>query len=112
MEKPSQAADEPGGVKRVPKEIGLLLMAAGVTTGMLPPPPGPFDLMIIVSGGLIAWPRGFRTIESWARKRFPTAHRSGTLFLNRYFEDLERRFPGSTTGERASSTDSPGPPPA
>jgi hypothetical protein len=90
------AAEEPGPVRRVPKEIGLLLMLAGATTGMLPPPPGPFDLMIVLSGGLISWPKGFRAIEGWASQHFPGAHRSGMLFLDRFVADLERRYPGST----------------
>lgn len=92
----SERAPEAAGRPRVPKEIGLLLMLAGATTGMLPPPPGPFDLMIVLSGGLISWPEGFRTIEGWAGRHFPGAHRSGMHFLDRFVADLERRYPGST----------------
>ena len=71
-------------IERLPVEIGVLLMAAGVTTGILPPPPGPFDLTIIASGGLILWPRGFRAIDGWTKRRFPGPHRAAMGFLGRF----------------------------
>ena len=76
-------------------EIGALLMAAGATTGMLPPPPGPFDLTIIASGGLILWPCGFRAVDGWTKRRFPGPHRAAMGFLGRFLDDLERRYPES-----------------
>jgi hypothetical protein len=82
-------------VEGLPVEVGVLLMVAGVTTGMLPPPPGPFDLAIIASGGLVLWPRGFRAIDGWTQNRFPWAHRATLSFLGRLLDDLERRYPGS-----------------
>jgi hypothetical protein len=85
-------------IDRLPVEVGVLLMAAGVTTGMLPPPPGPFDLTIVASGGLVLWPRGFRVIDSWTQRRFPTAHRAAMSFLSRFLDDLERRFPEPAEG--------------
>jgi hypothetical protein len=91
-----QATEGPNRVERLPKEVGVLLMTAGLITGMLPPPPGPFDLMIVLSGGLAVWPRGFRAVESWARKHWPGTHRVGLHSLNRYLQDLECRYPGST----------------
>jgi hypothetical protein len=103
-------AEEPGGaggntespisrrIERLPAEVGVLLLAAGVTTGMLPPPPGPFDLTIIASGGLVLWPRAFRAIDGWTRKRFPRAHGAAMCFLGRYLDDLERRYPESLGG--------------
>jgi hypothetical protein len=92
----AQAAVAPNRVERLPKEVGVLLMTAGLVTGMLPPPPGPFDLMIILSGGLAVSPRGFQVVEDWARKHWPRAHSAGVRFLNRYVQDLESRYPGST----------------
>jgi hypothetical protein len=80
----------------LPKEIGVLLMAAGITNGLLPPPPGPFDMMIVLSGGVVLWPRGFRILEGWAQRRFPKAHDLSMSFLDRFLDDLERRYPEST----------------
>jgi hypothetical protein len=82
-------------IKRLPFEIGLLLFAAGLTAGMLPPPPGPFDLSVMLSGCLVLWPRGFRAMEGWAHHRFPKAYAASSTFLRRYLDDLERRYPGS-----------------
>jgi hypothetical protein len=65
-------------------------------TGMLPPPPGPFDLSLMLAGGVALWPRGLRTLEGRTQRRFPQAHRASMSFLNRFLDDLEHRYPGST----------------
>lgn len=82
--------------ERIPRQVGFLLLAAGMITGMLPPPPGPFDLSLMLAGGVALWPRGFRAVECWTEGRFPQAHRAGVGFLERFLDDLERRYPGST----------------
>ena len=96
IEGPPETSQTARRMERLPTEVGVLLVAAGITTGMLPPPPGPFDLSIVLSGCLVLWPRGFRAIDGWTCKRFPKAHRAGREFLNRYLDDLERRYPNST----------------
>ena len=96
IDRPPESSETVRSLERLPTEVGLLLLLAGVTMSMTPPPPGPFDLSIMLSGGLVLWLRGFRAIDSWSRKRFPTAHRAGMRFLDRYLDDLERRYPGST----------------
>jgi hypothetical protein len=87
------ASEAPRRIEGLPKEVGALLMVAGLTTGMLPLPPGPFDLSLVVAGGFVLWPRGLGGVESWTRRRFPKAHRCGMKFLDRYLTDLERRYP-------------------
>jgi hypothetical protein len=67
-----------------------------MVTGMLPPPPGPFDLSLMLAGGVALWPRGLRGLEDWTQRRFPKGHHAGMSFLARYLDDLERRYPGST----------------
>ncbi|HKI20539.1 MAG TPA: hypothetical protein VKA15_21805 [Isosphaeraceae bacterium] len=83
-------------LEQIPKAVGVLLLAAGMVTGMLPPPPGPFDISLMLAGGVTLWPRGLQTVEGWSRRRFPKAHRAGMSFLERFLDDLERRYPGST----------------
>jgi len=95
-ERLSQDAAVATRVEHMPKEIGVLLLAAGMVTGMLPPPPGPFDLSLMVAGGAALWPRGFLSLQDWTRGRFPKVHHAGMSFLARYLDDLERRYPGST----------------
>jgi hypothetical protein len=93
---PTKDPGAPTRLDHMPKEVGALLMVTGLITGMLPPPPGPFDLSLVTAGGIALWPRGLRTIDGWMRRRFPGAHRAGMAFLDRYLDDLERRYPGST----------------
>ena len=96
IDRPSETSETARRIERLPTEVGVLLLSAGITMGLMPPPPGPFDLTIMLSGGLVLWPRGFRSVDGWARKRFPKVHRAGIAFLNRYLDDLELRFPDST----------------
>ncbi len=101
IDQPPETPDTLRRINRLPMGVGVLLLLAGVTMGLTPPPPGPFDLSIMLSGALVLWPRGFRAIEGWSRKRFPTTHRLSMRFLDRYLDDLERRYPNST-GRRLS----------
>ena len=70
-----------------------MLIALGISELISPEPIG---IVFVVLGGLVLWPRGFRSVDGWARKRFPKVHRAGMAFLNRYLDDLELRFPDST----------------
>ena len=75
-----------------PKELGLMLVTAGVIGVVLPGPGAP----ALLAGGLILWPEGFGRVEGWLRQRFPESHRKGMRHLDRFLSDLERRYPGST----------------
>ena len=57
IDRPSETSETVRRIERLPTEVGVLLLSAGVTMGLTPPPPGPFDLSIMLSGGLILWPR-------------------------------------------------------
>ena len=50
VEGPSQGMPAPTGIGHLPKEVGILLLVTGTVTGMLPPPPGPFDLSLMLAG--------------------------------------------------------------
>ena len=82
----------PGLVAALPKELGVMLVSAGVIGVVLPGPGTP----ALVAGGLILWPEAFGKAERWFQKRFPQAHRQGMGHINRFLTDLERRYPGST----------------
>ncbi len=83
------------------KDLGLMLVSAGLIGVVLPGPGAP----ALVAGGLILWPGAFGKVERWVHRRFPDAHRKGIGHINRFLSDLERRYPGSTgtTGEPPSS---------
>ncbi len=101
----SEAAQEPPGgpepvpgvaVTPPPRELGVMLVSAGLIGVVLPGPGVP----ALVAGGLILWPKGFGKAERWLRSRFPEAHRKGIGHINRFLTDLERRYPGSTGAGR------------
>ena len=103
-EAPSSAAasgpDAPTGLaETLPKELGVMLVSAGVIGFVLPGPGTP----ALVAGGLILWPKGFGKVERWFQKRFPEVHRKGMGHINRFLTDLERRYPGSTGPTRGPS---------
>jgi hypothetical protein len=83
-------------IERIPRHVGLLLLASGMITGMLPPPPGPFDVSLMLVGGVALWPRALGTLERWTERTFPQAHHAGVSFIERFLDDLEHRYPGST----------------
>ena len=87
---PDQAPAQP--VQPPPKELGVMLVTAGVIGVVLPGPGAP----ALLAGGLILWPEGFGRVEGWLRQRFPQSHRQGRRHLERFLSDLERRYPGST----------------
>ena len=74
----------------LPKEIGVLLIVAGVGGVLLPGPVGsPFLLL----GAVTLWPRLFMRLETCFQKRFPKMHRTGTRQIHRFLTDLDRRYP-------------------
>jgi hypothetical protein len=93
---PTQGPIAAHSLDRLPRDIGFLLLASGIITGMLPPPPGPFDLSLMLAGGVALWPRGLQAVDDWTGRRFPQAHHAGVSYLERFLHDLERRYPGST----------------
>jgi hypothetical protein len=89
---PTDAQDPAVSSRKPPKELGVMLVSAGVVGFVLPGPGVP----ALVAGGLILWPEGFAKVEGWLRRRFPAAHRKSMAQIDRFLSDLERRYPGST----------------
>jgi hypothetical protein len=83
----------------LPKELGVMLVSAGVIGVVLPGPGTP----ALVAGGLILWPEAFGKVERWFQKRYPVTHREGVRHINRFLTDLERRYPGSTRSTAGQS---------
>lgn len=74
----------------LPREVGVLLIVAGLGGLLLPGPVGsPFLLL----GAVTLWPRLFTKIEIGFQKRFPKMHRTGTRQIHRFLADLNRRYP-------------------
>src|SRR5207244_11231311 len=84
------------------RQVGALLFTAGLVAGMMPPPPGPFDMTLILTGAIVLWPRRLGAVEGWMRRRYPRAHHRGMVFLDRFLADLERRYSGQALCPTAS----------
>jgi len=80
-------------LRRLPPEIGVLLIIVG-TAGVLLP--GPVGSPFLVAGGIALWPAGFRRVESWLQRVAPGMFEAGAGQIEQFLADLERRYPGST----------------
>jgi len=78
-------------IKELPKELGVMLLTAGIVGFILPGPGTP----AIIAGGLALWPEAFGKLESWLERSHPTVHRQGVRQINRFLNDLEKRYPYS-----------------
>lgn len=75
-----------------PREMGVLLIALGISELI---PPEPIGMVFVVLGGLVFWPRGFRAVDRWLGRKLPKAHRGYRKFFDRFVTDIERRYPGT-----------------
>ena len=95
MNDPERAAPEPANepsrrLHEAPKEVGVLLVIAGLGGILLP---GPIGTPILILGGVILWPRAFRGLDAFLERRFPKIHRQGVQQVVRLLDDLDRRYP-------------------
>ncbi len=81
--------DDMERIKEIPKELGVMLLTAGIVGVILPGPGAP----AIIAGGLALWPEAFGKIESWLVRSHPKVHRQGVRQINRFLNDLEKRYP-------------------
>jgi hypothetical protein len=77
-------------VRAMPKEFGVLLIVAGVGGILLP---GPVGTPFLILGGLMLWPRALEKLEVFLEGRYPRVHHHGVRQVNRFLDDLERRYP-------------------
>lgn len=76
-------------IKELPREVGVMLITAGIVGFVLPGPGTP----AIIAGGLALWPTAFGKLESWLERRHPGVHRQSMKQIGRFLDDLERRYP-------------------
>ena len=77
-------------LESVPKELGVLLVVAGIGGILLP---GPVGAPLLIMGGAILCPSVFRKWDRGFQKRFPKAHGEAMHRVKRFVTDLERRYP-------------------
>jgi len=87
---PTSDVEQVRRIEKMPKEVGLLLIVAGIGGILLP---GPVGTPFLVLGGVVLWPRAFRRLEAFLERRFPRLHHQSMLQITRFLDDLERRYP-------------------
>ncbi len=83
-------AEEIRRIRAMPKEVGVLLMVAGIGGVLLP---GPVGTPFLVLGAVMLWPRAFGHLEEFVEERFPRVHHQSMRQIKRFLDDLERRYP-------------------
>jgi hypothetical protein len=83
-------ASEIEKIRSMPKEVGVLLIVAGIGGLLLP---GPIGSPFLILGGVMLWPKAFGCVENAFEKRFPRMHRKSVRQIKRFLDDLERRYP-------------------
>lgn len=78
----------------LPREVGVMLIAAGVVGLVLPGPGTP----ALIAGGLALWPGAFSKLELWLERRYPVVHKKSMKQISRFLDDLEKRYPYSGQG--------------
>jgi hypothetical protein len=77
-------------IRRLPPEVGAVLMTVGVAGVILP---GPIGAPLLLAGGLVLLPGVFDRFERWVGKRYPKVHGHGMKYVDRFIDDFERRYP-------------------
>jgi hypothetical protein len=79
-------------IKRLPRTVGVVLMAAGVAGIILP---GPIGTPLFVAGGLILAPGIFGRLDNCMKRRLPAVRHHGVQAMERFMADMEKRYPSS-----------------
>ncbi len=77
-------------IRKLPPEVGAVLITVGVVGVILP---GPIGMPLLLAGGLALMPSWFGKAEQWVGKKFPRVHNEGMKNVNRFIDDFEKRFP-------------------
>ncbi|MBS1212752.1 MAG: hypothetical protein H6R26_1369, partial [Proteobacteria bacterium] len=70
--------------------IGWVLITAGVV-GMVVP--GVLGTPFLILGGLALWPGNRKRVEHWRQGHSPKMFHGAMKQINRFLDDLERRYP-------------------
>src|SRR4051812_22208841 len=76
---------QPELIGALPREVGVLLVVAGLGGILLP---GPIGSPFLLLGGVTLWPRMFARLEASFQRRFPKIHRQGSRQIKRFLADL------------------------
>jgi hypothetical protein len=81
-------------MQQLPQDIGWLLVAAGVVGVVMP---GVLGVPFLALGGLILMPATNRRAERWLTGHSPRIFKGSVRQINRFLDDLEKRYPRART---------------
>ncbi|MGY6215685.1 hypothetical protein ACW73L_11045 [Methylolobus aquaticus] len=77
-------------LQKLPRDVGWLLMTAGVVGVVMP---GVLGVPFLLIGGLIVSPATNKHAERWLSGHAPGVFKGSIRQINRFLDDLERRYP-------------------
>ena len=80
-------------VRNMPTEVGVLLIVSGIGGILLP---GPVGTPFLLLGCMMLWPKAFHRVGICFESHLPKMHHHGVKQINRFLDDLDRRYPLSS----------------
>jgi|APCry1669192010_1035390.scaffolds.fasta_scaffold01982_4 hypothetical protein len=77
-------------IRKLPKDVGWLLITAGLLGLALP---GVIGTPLLVLGSLMVWPSSQKKAAQWLSGQSPKVFQGSMRQINRFLDDLERRYP-------------------
>ena len=81
-------------IERLPKDVGWLLFTAGIMGIIVP---GVIGTPFLILGGFMIWPWSSQKAEGWLKGHSPKPFKGSIRQINRFLDDLERRYPQSAS---------------
>jgi len=92
------AAEDDRAITRItelPRDVGWMMISVGVLGVILPGLPG---IPFLVAGAAVLSPGGPQLLTRWAKRRPTGVVHTGLKQINRWLDDLERRYPRLPSG--------------
>jgi hypothetical protein len=83
-----------GKIKQLPKAAGVVLVTAGVSGLIIP---GLIGWPLLFAGGIVLAPKTFGKLDESLKEHLPQFRRGSARTLGRFFSDMEKRYPPTTT---------------
>ncbi|SMF94823.1 hypothetical protein SAMN02949497_2158 [Methylomagnum ishizawai] len=83
-------ADVVDRVEHLAKDVAWVLIVAGVIGVVVP---GVLGTPFLIAGAAALWPGNRKRLEKWRQGHSPKFARGGMKQINRFLDDLERRYP-------------------
>jgi hypothetical protein len=97
---PDEAAELTHRIERLPRDVGWLLIYAGMLGVILP---GVIGFPLVLAGAAVVTPGGSTRIARWIGRNPPKLVRASIAQIERLLDDLDRRYPPIPPGHDQTS---------